>query len=226
MGIAENLLAVKQKISAAAVAAGRESGAVKLIAVSKTYPVDAVQAAIAAGQVDFGENRVQEVVEKHAALPNVNWHLIGTLQRNKVRQIAAFVHLIHSVDSEKLLEEINRQAELHHRVIDCLLQINISHEEQKSGMDESEADELLARISQFRHVRILGLMGMAAFTDDKSLISSQFQSLAATRARLRIHEGPRVELRELSMGMSGDFELAIAAGATMVRIGSSIFGHR
>lgn len=226
MGIAENLLAVKQKISAAAVAAGRESGAVKLIAVSKTYPVDAVQAAIAAGQVDFGENRVQEVVEKHAALPNVNWHLIGTLQRNKVRQIAAFVHLIHSVDSEKLLEEINRQAELHHRVIDCLLQINISHEEQKSGMDESEADELLARISQFRHVRILGLMGMAAFTDDKPLISSQFQSLAATRARLRIHEGPRVELRELSMGMSGDFELAIAAGATMVRIGSSIFGHR
>ncbi|MBK9451390.1 MAG: YggS family pyridoxal phosphate-dependent enzyme [Bacteroidetes bacterium] len=226
MGIAENLLAVKQKISAAAVAAGRESGAVKLIAVSKTYPVDAVQAAIAAGQVDFGENRVQEVVEKHAALPNVNWHLIGTLQRNKVRQIAGFVHLIHSVDSEKLLEEINRQAELHHRVIDCLLQINISHEEQKSGMDESEADELLARISQFRHVRILGLMGMAAFTDDKSLISKQFQSLAATRARLRIHEGPRVELRELSMGMSGDFELAIAAGATMVRIGSSIFGHR
>ncbi len=226
MGIAENLLAVKQKISAAAVAAGRESGAVKLIAVSKTYPVDAVQAAIAAGQVDFGENRVQEVVEKHAALPNVNWHLIGTLQRNKVRQIAAFVHLIHSVDSEKLLEEINRQAELHHRVIDCLLQINISHEEQKSGMDESEAEQLLARISQFRHVRILGLMGMAAFTDDKSLISTQFQSLAATRARLRIHEGPRVELRELSMGMSGDFELAIAAGATMVRIGSSIFGHR
>ncbi len=226
MGIAENLLAVKQKISAAAVAAGRESGAVKLIAVSKTYPVDAVQAAIAAGQVDFGENRVQEVVEKHAALPNVNWHLIGTLQRNKVRQIAGFVHLIHSVDSEKLLEEINRQAELHHRVIDCLLQINISHEEQKSGMDESEADELLARISQFPYVRILGLMGMAAFTDNKSLISSQFQSLTATRERLRIHEGPRVELRELSMGMSGDFELAIAAGATMVRIGSSIFGHR
>ncbi|MEY3443469.1 MAG: YggS family pyridoxal phosphate enzyme [Bacteroidota bacterium] len=226
MEIADNLRAVRARIFEAAKAADRDPSSVRLIAVSKTYPMAAVREAIAAGQVDFGENRVQELVEKHAAIPDAQWHLIGTLQRNKVRQIAGFVHLIHSVDSEKLLEEINRQAELHSRVIDCLLQINISNEEQKSGMDESEANELLSRIDQFPHVRILGLMGMAEFTDDMTVVGGQFQRLADARTRLSAYNGVRVDLRELSMGMSGDFEVAIAHGATMVRVGSSIFGHR
>ncbi len=226
MGIAENLLAVKTKISEAAIASGRMPLSVNLVAVSKTHPVAAVQEAMRAGQLDFGENRVQEMVEKQANAPEARWHMIGSLQRNKVRQIAGFVHLIHSVDSERLLEEIDKQAAAHNRVIDCLLQINISHEEQKSGMEESEAEALLSKISMFPHVRILGLMGMAEFTDNMEIVGRQFQSLADARTRLGKYEGTQVQMRALSMGMSGDYELAIAKGATMVRVGSSIFGHR
>jgi pyridoxal phosphate enzyme (YggS family) len=226
MGIAANLADVKASISAAAVNAGRQPGDVKLIAVSKTKPVQAVREALAAGQLDFGENRVQEMVEKQAVLPQARWHMIGVLQRNKVRQIAGFVHLIHSISSEKLLEEVNRQAGLLGRKIDCLLQINISDEDQKSGMDEAEAESILVRITSFPHIRIQGLMGMAEFTENMGVVQSQFQRLAAARDRLKALEGPQIELKDLSMGMSGDFEVAIAEGATLVRIGSSIFGGR
>lgn len=226
MGIAENLDAVRGKILVASQLAGRPVNAVRLIAVSKTHPVAAVRAAMAHGQVDFGENRVQELVEKQAAVPTAQWHMIGTLQRNKVRQIAGFIHLIHSVDNARLLEEIDRQAAAHGRIIDCLLQINISDEAQKSGMDESEAAELLEKISEFPHVRILGLMGMAEFTDDMEVVRGQFLRLAEARERLRAFEGKQVVLNELSMGMSGDYEVAIATGATLVRVGSSIFGSR
>lgn len=226
MGIADRLKEVKAAIANATVSAGREPSQVQLIAVSKTRPVADILEAIAAGQVDFGENRVQELVEKHAAIPNAHWHLIGTLQRNKVRQIAAFVYLIHSIDNERLLEEVSRQAQLHGRTIDCLLQINISDEDQKSGMTETEAEKILRSMDAYPNTRIQGLMGMAEFTDDMTVVRSQFRRLAAARERLHAFEADQVHLQHLSMGMSGDFEEAIAEGATMVRVGSSIFGSR
>jgi pyridoxal phosphate enzyme (YggS family) len=226
MGIAANLQTVHAAIAEAAQKAGRSPSAVQLIAVSKTHPAAAVLEAMQAGQIDFGENKVQEMVEKHAAAPSARWHMIGTLQRNKVRQIAPFVHLIHSIDSAKLLEEVDRQAQKNKRIIDCLLQINISDEAQKSGMEEEHAEAILKNIAQFPAVRIVGLMGMAALTDDQALIAAQFHRLSNAMIRLKYLEGDQVLLRELSMGMSGDFDIAIACGATMVRIGSSIFGHR
>jgi pyridoxal phosphate enzyme (YggS family) len=226
MGIAENLQSVRADIAAAARAADRDPADVQLIAVSKTRPVTDILLAMEAGQMDFGENKVQEMVEKHAAVPTARWHMIGSLQRNKVKYIAEFVHLIHSVDSERLLAEIDRQAQLHGRRIDCLLQINISDEDQKGGFSEAEAEAVLRAIDRFPSVTVRGLMGMAAFTDDQALIRSQFERLAAARTRLEALAGPRVSMATLSMGMSGDYALAIAAGATMVRIGSSIFGTR
>lgn len=226
MSIRQNLESVRAEIEAACIKSGRAANAAKLIAVSKTRPVSDVQAAMDAGQVEFGENRVQELVEKQQALPNAKWHMIGTLQRNKVRQIAPFVHLIHSIDSEPLLAEVARQAEKVGRTIDCLLQVNISNEAQKGGFTPEEVEALIRRMAEFPFVRVLGLMGMAEFTDDMAVVRAQFRSLAQLRDRLMPNEGPQVSLRELSMGMSGDFEVAIEEGATMVRIGSSIFGHR
>lgn len=226
MGIAENLQSVRADIAAAARAADRNPADVQLIAVSKTRPVTDVLRAMEAGQMDFGENKVQEMVEKHDAVPTARWHMIGSLQRNKVKYIAEFVHLIHSVDSERLLAEIDRQAQLHGRRIDCLLQINISDEDQKGGFSEAEAEAVLRAIDRFPSVTVRGLMGMAAFTDDQALIRSQFERLAAARTRLEAFVGPLISMTTLSMGMSGDYALAIAAGATMVRIGSSIFGTR
>lgn len=226
MSIAENLRAIQSQIIESCRAAGRPADAARLVAVSKTRPAADVRAALAAGQVDFGENRVQEMLEKHAELPQARWHMIGTLQRNKVRQIAGFVHMIHSVDSERLLEEVDRQAAKVGRVIDCLLQINISHEEQKGGFSPEEATSVLARIASYPHIRVRGLMGMAEFTDDAGVVRAQFRSLANLREQLRGYTGDQVQMAELSMGMSGDFEIAIAEGATLVRIGSSIFGHR
>jgi PLP dependent protein len=226
MSIAAQLALVNAEIAAAALAAQRPVDEVHLIAVSKTRPIGDVREAMKAGQVDFGENRVQELVEKQAALPEARWHMIGSLQRNKVRALIPFIHLIHSVDSERLLDEINRQAGLHNRQVDCLLQINISDEDQKGGFTEDEAEIVLQQIKNYPHVRILGLMGMAAFTDDQALIRSQFARLAAASRRFKALEGNQVLMQELSMGMSGDFEIAIAEGATMVRVGSSIFGHR
>lgn len=226
MSISTQLSEVLSAITAAAQAAGRSKEGVRLVAVSKTYPVEAVREAAAAGQVDFGENRVQEMVEKWKALPDLRWHMIGSLQRNKVRQIAPFVHLIHSVDSEGLLQEIDRQAAKCQRQIDVLLQLNISDEVQKGGFDEDEAEAILRQISQYPHVRVRGLMGMAAFTDDRTVIRSQFQRLQLASARYSRLNLAGVEMTELSMGMSGDFDIAIAEGATLVRIGSSIFGQR
>ncbi len=226
MGILENLNLVKAEIAAAALAAGRPADAVQLIAVSKTKPIGDVRLAMMTGQLDFGENKVQELVEKHAALPQARWHMIGALQRNKVRQIISFIHLIHSVDSEPLLAEINRQAVLHNRQVDCLLQINISDEDQKGGLTEDKAEEILKQITNYPYVHIKGVMGMAEFTDDAAVISSQFKRLAAARRRFEALAGPQIAMQELSMGMSGDFESAIQEGSTMVRVGSSIFGGR
>lgn len=226
MDIAAQLHDVKSQIQAACLAAGRPSSAACLVAVSKNHPVEAAASAAEAGQVDFGENRVQELVAKQAVLPHLRWHMIGTLQRNKVRQIAAFVHLIHSVDSEELLAEIDRQAAKHQRRIPVLLQLNISDEPQKGGFEEDEAESLLRRIAAYPHVHVKGLMGMAEFTEDQDRIRQQFQRLARAAAHFASSGIPDIDMQELSMGMSGDFEIAIAEGATLVRIGSSIFGTR
>jgi pyridoxal phosphate enzyme (YggS family) len=200
-----------------------------LVAVSKTHPAAAIQAAYQAGQRVFGENRPQEMCEKYKALthlcPEIQWHLIGQLQRNKVKYIAPFVALIHTVDSDKLLAEINHQAHKHSRTIGCLLQINISHEAQKSGMEKEEALDILRQIHVYPHIHIQGLMGMASLTDDTSLIRAQFRSLAEMKRDFaaEFHPHPQIDMRDLSMGMSGDYAIALSEGATLVRIGSAIF---
>jgi pyridoxal phosphate enzyme (YggS family) len=224
--IKKNLREILHQIAAAARRAGRDPSEVRLVAVSKTHPIAAVKEAWAAGQVDFGENRPQELQEKHGLLPEVRWHMIGSLQRNKVRLIAPFVHLIHSVDSEKLLAEIDKRAGQEGRSIDCLLQINISDEEQKGGLTEAEAEDVIRRIADFPHVRLRGLMGMAEFTDDQAVVRQQFRRLKSAFEQFKSLENEQVCMLELSMGMSGDFEMAIEEGATLVRIGSAIFGHR
>ncbi len=224
--IVDNLSRIKDQIKEAILKAGRKGDEVKLIAVSKTKPMELIHQAFEAGQVDFGENRVQEMKDKEPELPEAHWHLIGSLQRNKVKYIAPWIHLIHSVDSYRLLKEINKQGVKVERVIDCLLQMNISDEENKHGLQESEVKEILEGIEALPHVRIKGLMGMAEFTDDETVIRSEFQRLRKARERFKGLTHERIQLEELSMGMSGDFEIAIQEGSTMVRIGSSIFGPR
>ncbi|MEM6344270.1 MAG: YggS family pyridoxal phosphate-dependent enzyme [Bacteroidota bacterium] len=224
--IADNLAAIKARIEEATASAERSPQTVKLIAVSKTKPMSLIEEAYAAGQRDFGENKVQELTEKHPALPDAHWHMIGHLQRNKVKYIAPFIYLIHSVDSERLLAEINKRAAQNDRIIACLLQLNISEEDAKSGLNEQSTYELLERLDEYPHVRIKGLMGMAEFTSDEAVISSQFARLARAFKRYQEFNHPRIQMEELSMGMSGDFELAIDQGATMVRIGSAVFGAR
>ena len=195
---------------------------VTLVAVSKTKPVEDILELYHLGQKDFGENYVQELKEKAVQLPkDIRWHFIGHLQSNKVKQIAAFVHLIHGVDSEYLLKEINKQAQKNSRVIDCLLQVHIAMEETKFGMDENELINL--QVSQFANVQINGLMGMASFTDDMSKVRAEFKSLKHSFDKLSTHDS---RLTTLSMGMSADYKIAIEEGSNMVRIGSLIFGER
>jgi pyridoxal phosphate enzyme (YggS family) len=204
---------------------------VTLVAVSKTYPSEIVQQAYHAGQRIFGENRVQEMQEKYDQLPkDIEWHLIGHLQTNKVKYIASFVSLIHSVDSLKLLQEIDKQAKKNNRVIDCLLQIYIAKEETKFGLDFAEAEALLTA-EEFRllhHIRITGLMGMATNTDDTGQVRNEFHSLKLFFEKIRgtPFQNPTVNLHHLSMGMTSDHSIAIQEGSTMVRIGSAIFGTR
>lgn len=226
MSISDNLQQIRENIARIAEKAGRDPKDVKLIAVSKTKPMELINEAWEAGQVDFGENRVQELREKQPLLPQARWHMIGTLQRNKVKYIAPFVHLIHSVDSEKLLKEVDKQAGSHNRIIDCLIQLNISEENAKSGLNEAKTQKILEKIDDYPHVRIRGLMGMAEFTDDREVIARQFRRLRLAAGNFRQISHPRIEMAELSMGMSGDFDVAIAEGATMVRIGSAVFGSR
>ncbi|MEM7655302.1 MAG: YggS family pyridoxal phosphate-dependent enzyme [Bacteroidota bacterium] len=224
----ENLQHIQAQIADAAVQAGRPADSVRLIAVSKTKPATMVQAAYDAGQRDFGENRVQELQEKQPALPaDIRWHLIGSLQRNKVKYIADYIYLIHSVDSERLLAEINKRAAQADRTINCLLQLNISEEDAKSGLDESKAEAILSNIEAYPHIHIKGLMGMAAFTDEEAVVLAQFARLQEASEQFAAQfDHPRISMEELSMGMSGDFGLAIRKGATMVRIGSAVFGQR
>lgn len=202
---------------------------VTLVAVSKTKPVADIQALYDMGQRDFGENYVQELVEKQPQLPaDIRWHFIGHLQSNKVKYIASFVHLIHGVDSLKLLKEINKQAAKHNRVIHVLLQVHIAKEETKFGLDGSELAELLnhPELPALQNIRIIGLMGMASFSDDEELVRSEFKSLKALFDEHASLSTINCQLSTLSMGMSGDYQIAIEEGSNMVRIGSLLFGAR
>ena len=204
---------------------------VTLVAVSKTKTIQDIQALYDLGQRDFGENYVQELVDKYEALPkDIRWHFIGHLQTNKVKYIAAFVHLIHGVDSEKLLSEINKQGTKLNRILDCLLQVYISKDETKFGFDEQELETLLNKIEanneSFKHISIKGLMGMATFTEDNALIFSEFSHLKKIFDKCNKFSIQHSEFRILSSGMSADYSFAIQAGSTMVRIGSLLFGER
>ncbi|GGE96442.1 hypothetical protein SAMN05443634_110121 [Chishuiella changwenlii] len=198
---------------------------VTLVAVSKTKPVEDLQEAYEAGIRDFGENKIQEMCDKFEVLPkDIRWHMIGHVQTNKVKYMASFVHLIHGVDSLKLLKEINKQAEKNNRVIDVLLQQFIADEETKFGFDEAEIRQVMKdEIQALPNVRVVGLMGMATFTEDENQIREEFKTLKSNFDYLKNNYST---IATLSMGMSGDYEVAIEEGSTMVRIGSSIFGHR
>lgn len=202
----------------------------KLVAVSKTKPISAIEALYAQGQRIFGENKVQEMVEKQAALPkDIQWHLIGHLQTNKVKYIAPFVSLIHSVDSLKLLEEINKKAQKNNRVIDCLLQVYIAQEDTKFGLDKEELLDLLSHPSfkSLQNIKICGLMGMASNTDDEVVITQEFQTLNHLFNEIKAKYFIANErFTELSMGMSSDYKIALKQGATLIRIGSLLFGSR
>ena len=196
---------------------------VTLVAVSKNKPNSAIEEAYSVGHRDFGENKVQELCQKAEELPNdIHWHMIGHLQRNKVKYIAPFVHLIHGVDSERLLTEINKQGAKNNRVIDVLIQLHIAEESSKFGFSYDEAASLFSNENQFPNVRIVGLMGMATFTEDKTQITREFETLSAFYDTWKAQK----YLSVLSMGMSNDYPIAIASGSNMIRVGSLIFGRR
>ncbi len=219
MSIQDNLLQIKQSLPAS----------VTLVAVSKTKPVADLMQAYDAGQRIFGENKIQEMVEKYEQMPkDIAWHMIGHVQSNKVKFMAPFVALIHGVDSLKLLEEINKQALKNNRIIDCLLQIHIAEEETKFGLNEAELIELLQSdtFKNLHNIKVIGLMGMATFTENQSQIRKEFQHLKTIFDNNQQPTTDNCQLTTLSMGMSGDYQLAIECGSNMVRIGSSIFGGR
>jgi len=219
MSIKENLLKIRAQIP----------NHVTLVAVTKTKPISDLMEAYEAGERIFGENKIQEMSEKWEALPkDIQWHMIGHVQTNKVKFMTPFVSLVHGVDSLKLLSEINKQARKNEKVIDCLLQLHIAEEETKFGLDEEELASLLSSESfkDMKNIKVVGLMGMATFTENKEQIKKEFKHLKSTFDRLQYIKTANFNLQILSMGMSGDYQLAIECGSTMVRIGSSIFGNR
>jgi PLP dependent protein len=204
---------------------------VTLVAVSKTKPISDLMQAYEVGQRVFGENKIQEMTDKWEQMPkDIQWHMIGHVQTNKVKYMAEYVSLIHGVDSLKLLQEINKQAAKHNRVIHCLLQIYIAEEESKFGLDEKELEEILHLIQNDKNImqkiKVVGLMGMATYTDNQVQIKKEFQNLKLIFDKQKQLETRNLKLETISMGMSGDYQLAIECGSTMVRIGSSIFGGR
>ena len=219
MSIANNLLQIKSQLPSN----------VTLVAVSKTKPVEDLMEAYNAGQRIFGENKIQEMTEKWQQMPkDIEWHMIGHVQSNKVKNMVPYVKLIHGVDSLKLLKEINRQAARWRKNINCLLQIHIAEEETKFGLDENELIELLNsdEFKEMNNIKVIGLMGMATFTDNQEQIKKEFDYLKSIFDKYKTLQTQNFELTTLSMGMSGDYQLAIDCGSTMVRIGSSIFGSR
>ena len=219
MSIAENLLSIKSTLPEH----------VTLVAVSKTKPVSDLMQAYDAGQRIFGENKIQEMAEKWEEMPkDIQWQMIGHVQSNKVKFMAPFVNLIHGVDSLKLLQEIDKQGKKHDRIIDCLLQIHIAEEETKFGLNEEELTELLSSTTfhEMKNIKVSGIMGMATFTDNKEQVKKEFTHLKSIFDKLQDSKEDNLEPKTLSMGMSGDYQIAIDCGSTMVRIGSSIFGGR
>ena len=197
---------------------------ISLVAVSKTKTIEDIMSAYNSGQRLFGENRVQELTDKYLNLPkDIKWNMIGNLQSNKVKYIASFVDLIHSLDSLKLAKEINKQGEKNNRVIDCLVQIKISKEETKHGVSFDNFDEFYKNVKSLKFINIAGLMGMASFTDDKNLIKDEFKSISSLYKKLKLVDK---NFKYLSIGMSNDYNLAINEGGNMIRIGSRIFGER
>ena len=216
MSISDNLINIKKTLP----------DSVTLVAVSKTKPVEAIQEAYDAGQRIFGENKIQEMAAKYELLPkDIKWHMIGHLQSNKVKYMAHFVDLIHGVDSLKTLKEINKQATKHNRVIDCLLQARIAQEDTKFGLPFSEIEQILDsnELKELRNIKIIGVMAMASFTADETQVKNEFNSLSTFFKKLTSNNQ---QLTTLSIGMSGDYIVAIESGSTMVRIGSAIFGLR
>ena len=222
MNIAQNIEDINAKLT---------PGQAKLVAVSKTKPAEIIQKAYDSGWRRFGENKVQEMVEKHEMLPkDIEWHLIGHLQSNKVKYIASFVHLIHGVDKLKLLQEINKRAKNHNRTINCLLQIHIAEEDTKFGLSFEEAQQILAseELKVLENICLVGVMGMATYTEDQEQIRREFRGLKNffDKTKDTFNDLPNVDFQEVSMGMSGDFEIAVEEGSTLVRVGSAIFGAR
>ena len=199
---------------------------VALVAVSKTKPLGDILEAYNSGQRIFGENKIQELVEKHVQLPkDIEWHMIGHVQRNKVKYMAPFVSLIHSIDSLKLIREVNKQGKINNRIINCLLQIKIATEQSKFGFTENEVFEFLnsEECKSLKNIKIVGLMGMATFTNDQNIINQEFRLLKTFFDKVNTSKN---QINILSMGMSDDYEIAIREGSTMIRLGSSIFGKR
>ena len=219
MSISENILKIKSKLPEG----------VSLVAVSKTKPISDLLEAYNIGQRIFGENKIQEMASKYNEMPkDIAWHMIGHIQRNKVKYMAPFVSLIHGVDSLRLLTEINKQALKNNRIIDCLLQVKIAAEENKFGLSENEVLNLLAseEIKNFQNIKIVGLMGMATFTDNQEQLQKEFEMLKCVFDNLTHRKSSNFNLKTLSMGMSDDYHIAIKNGSTMIRVGSSIFGKR
>ncbi len=224
--VKENLISINERISEAALAAGRKPSDVKLIAVTKTVTADRISEAVACGVHELGENRVQELCGKYDDIENVNWHLIGHLQTNKVKYIIDKVSLIHSVDSLALASEINRRAEKIGKTQDILIEVNISGEESKFGITADECVPLCESISEMKNVRVKGLMTIAPLAETRENTERIFERLRLLSRNVDERKIDGIEMSELSMGMSGDFELAIAQGATYVRVGRGIFGAR
>ena len=219
MSITSNLQAIKTTLP----------DHVHLVAVSKTKPVEDLMEAYHAGQRVFGENKIQEMTEKHEQMPkDIQWHMIGHVQTNKVKYMAPYVSLIHGVDSLKLLIEINKQAKKYRRIIPCLLQMHIAEEETKFGLNEEELGSILFsnELKELENIKVWGLMGMASFTDNEAQVTHEFQNLKNIFDKYKSHKTNNCDLVHLSMGMSGDYKIAINCGSTIVRIGSTIFGHR
>ncbi len=221
MSVAENLEKILQEIPSH----------VQLCAISKTKPISAIQIALAAGQVHFGENKVQEMTEKEAQLPKeIRWHQVGTLQRNKVKYIAPFVHLIHSIDSLKLLKEVHKEGQKANKEIGVLMQMHIAEEDTKFGLNEAELYEILKSdtLNELTHTRIHGLMGMATFTENDGQVAREFRGLKHLFDKVKsdFSGHDRLDINTLSMGMSGDYRIAIEEGSNLIRVGSAIFGER
>lgn len=230
--IAERLATVRDRIAEACERAGRSPAEITLVAVTKTFPLDAIEHAREQGLRDFGENKVQEMLGKAEEAPgkynggSVRWHMIGHLQRNKAKDVVAHADLFHALDSPRLAKELNKRARKADRVMPCLVQVNVSGEDSKYGIHPDDTHDYLDHLEQFPHLRILGLMTLAEPTKDSEEVRPQFRQLRTLAETYDAENNPQVEMRYLSMGMSGDFEVAVEEGATHLRLGTALFGPR